>query len=226
MIDFSNVKSIIIPEGEVATISRNGEILWQKQTKPYKQELAYIEGTGTQWIDTGVRIASFVPSIKIKFSSTVYSVAAYSGFYIGAMNGGSRGIGIKKSAADTVYVRDYQHNTSTAEVDSAAKWNEVFVNKVDGTITADGTTAELTGFNWYSANPVNFALFGTLNSKDGTIRSITKVSIAWCQFFDDSMDLIADLIPVLDFDDIPCMYDKVSGEFLYNKGSGNFLYGF
>lgn len=225
MMNFQNAKSIFTPNGEVMSISRNGEVLWQKQTKPYKQELAYIESTGTQWIDTGVEIGSFTPSIKIKFSSTVYGTAAYSGFYIGAMNGGSRGIGIKKSAVDTVYVRDYQHNISTVGVDASAKWNEVFVNKVDGTITADGTVAKLTGFSWYSANPTSFALFGTRNSKDGTIRSTIVASIAYCQLFDDSMNLIADLIPVLDYDDIPCMYDRVSGEFLYNQGTGEFLYG-
>lgn len=225
MIDFQNAKSIFAPKGEVMSIARNGEILWQKQTKPYKQELAYIEGTGTQWIDTGVEIGSFTPSIKTKFKSTVYSTASYSGFYIGAMNGGSRGIGIKKSAANVVYIRDYQHNVSTVEVDPSAEWNEVFLNKADGTITADGTVAELTGFNWYSANPVNFALFGTRNSKDGSIRSTIAASIAYCQFFDNDMNLIADLIPVLDYDDTPCMYDKVSGEFFYNQGTGEFLYG-
>ena len=30
MIDFSNVKSIVIPEGEVSMIARGEEILWQK----------------------------------------------------------------------------------------------------------------------------------------------------------------------------------------------------
>lgn len=224
MIDFSNVRSIVIPEGEVSVITRGGEILWQKETKPYKTELEYLESTGTQWIDTGVEIASFVPSIKIKFKSAVYSTAAYSGYYVGAMNGGSRGIGIKKSAADTVYVRDYNNNVSTAEVNSAEEWNEVFVNRVDGTLTADGTTVKLTSFDWYRANPVNFAIFGTRSSKDGSIRSIVKMSVARCQFFDTSMNLIRDFIPVLDWDDVPCMYDKVTDTLFYNQGTGEFLY--
>lgn len=33
MIDFSNVKSVVIPEGEVAMISCGGEVLWEKQLK-------------------------------------------------------------------------------------------------------------------------------------------------------------------------------------------------
>ena len=54
MIDFSNVKSIVIPEGEVAMIARGAEILWQKQNEKYKVKLEYLETTGTQWFDTGV----------------------------------------------------------------------------------------------------------------------------------------------------------------------------
>jgi len=37
--------------------------------------------------------------------------------------------------------------------------------------------------------------------------------------------LIRDFIPVLDKDDVACMYDKVSGEFFYNKGTGQFIAG-
>lgn len=40
MIDFSNAKSIVIPEGEVASIARGGEILWKKQTN---KKLRYIK---------------------------------------------------------------------------------------------------------------------------------------------------------------------------------------
>ncbi len=36
---------------------------------------------------------------------------------------------------------------------------------------------------------------------------------------------VFDLIPVLDINGVPCMYDKVSEEFLYNLGTGTFGYG-
>lgn len=34
-----------------------------------------------------------------------------------------------------------------------------------------------------------------------------------------------DFIPVLDYIGIPCMYDKVSGQFFYNQGTGDFIAG-
>jgi hypothetical protein len=57
--DFSKAKSIFIPEGEVAKISIGNQILWQKQTKPYKTELTYIQCNGTQYIDTKVAENSY-----------------------------------------------------------------------------------------------------------------------------------------------------------------------
>ena len=34
-----------------------------------------------------------------------------------------------------------------------------------------------------------------------------------------------DLIPVIDKNNVACLYDKVSGQFFYNQGSGNFNIG-
>lgn len=225
MIDFSNVKSIVIPEGEVAVIARGSEILWEKQVKKYMTELAYLESTGTQWIDSLIEVGSFVPSIKIKFRSTTYGSGAYKGYYVGIMNNGSRGLGITKSAANTVLTHDYDRMSTTVEVDPSAEWNEVFVNRIDKTVTADGTTVPLNGsFYWAIANTGPLALFGTMNFKGG-IYGVTKSAIAYCQMFDNEFNLIADFIPVLDWNNVPCMYDKVTDDLFYNQGTGEFLYG-
>ncbi len=41
----------------------------------------------------------------------------------------------------------------------------------------------------------------------------------------DSDVLIQHLVPTLDSNNTPCMYDKVSSNFYYNIGTGDFLYG-
>ena len=43
--------------------------------------------------------------------------------------------------------------------------------------------------------------------------------------FDENGNLIVDLIPVLDKNDVPCMYDKVEKKFYYNQGTGDFIAG-
>lgn len=56
-INFSSVKSVMIPEGDVKKIEINGITVWEKSTNRLPdeyQEVEYIESTGTQYIDTGV----------------------------------------------------------------------------------------------------------------------------------------------------------------------------
>jgi hypothetical protein len=36
--------------------------------------------------------------------------------------------------------------------------------------------------------------------------------------------LIHDFIPVLDWNDVACLYDKVTDELYYNQGTGEFSY--
>ena len=38
-------------------------------------------------------------------------------------------------------------------------------------------------------------------------------------------NLVCDLIPCLDTNGTPCMYDTVSKQTFYNQGTGEFLYG-
>jgi hypothetical protein len=40
----------------------------------------------------------------------------------------------------------------------------------------------------------------------------------------DNGVLVRDFIPVLDFDNRPCMYDKVNDELYYNQGAEEFSY--
>ena len=51
--NFADVKSMFIPEGEVYIIfDGDGNIIWQKDSGETYTFLNYIEGTGTQYIDT------------------------------------------------------------------------------------------------------------------------------------------------------------------------------
>ena len=59
MIDFTNLKSLMIPEGPVARLLWGRNVVWQKQKKLPAGYilLEYIETTDAQYIDTG-----FVPN--------------------------------------------------------------------------------------------------------------------------------------------------------------------
>jgi hypothetical protein len=85
----------------------------------------------------------------------------------------------------------------------------------------DGTKAVSANAGDFVA-PVPLALFGLNNN--GSVISHTKYNLHYCKLWDNG-NLVRDFIPILDWDDNPCMYDKVSGELFYNKGTGDFSYG-
>ena len=69
-LDFSTIKSIVIPEGEVLSISVGGDIMWQKDTGETYTYLEYIQGSGSQWIDTDIIVdASMIISIQVAVDS-------------------------------------------------------------------------------------------------------------------------------------------------------------
>ena len=56
-----------------------------------------------------------------------------------------------------------------------------------------------------------------------TAGNNAKMKLYNCKIYIDDI-LIKDLIPVLDKNNIPCLYDSISDKFFYNKGTGQFLY--
>lgn len=62
--------------------------------------------------------------------------------------------------------------------------------------------------------------------RGGTNTSIEKFNgkIKYVRIYQEDI-LKLNLIPVLDKNNVACMYDKVNSKFYYNSGTGDFLYG-
>ena len=86
---------------------------------------------------------------------------------------------------------------------------------IDGAKT---TNASTTGYS----NILNIYLFCINNA--GAANNFSKIRIAYWRAFDDNNTMVRDFIPVLDWNEIPCLFDKVTRRFFYNSGSGQFNY--
>lgn len=214
MIDFLTAKSIIIPEGEVSVISRGSEILWRKQK--YKRELLYLESTGTQWIDTGV-ILSNNHSVEIDYQLTVdkqYRTGLFGNLTTkataryGTIFSPSNAYMEYGYGAGNIYyqmgVPDTDRHLLKQEKNKVYVDGALIYTFAEATFTI-GSSAPLGNFGYTKYTPAKARYYGS----------------RWW----DCDNLVRDFIPVLDIDDVPCMYDKVSGELFYNRGAGKFLYG-
>lgn len=207
MIDFQNVKSIVIPEGEVVSVTCGDNILWKKQNSKYKMELQYLESNRKQHIDTGILLTT---TTDYEFVGSIFDDTQ-----TGWIAGTPTWVGVHKKLG-TVAIT--QNSTGMAyipvEIGEVFKigvfGSKAYFNGVEtNTITRRNATMTLFLFAYHHTN------------NTGSIQSAIRMQAfkIW-----DKGVLVRDFIPVLDLEDRPCMYDKVNDELYYNQGTGEFSY--
>ncbi len=214
MIDFSSVKSVVIPQGEVTMIARGNTILWKKQK--YKRELAYLESTGTQWIDTGVKLTNN-HSVEIDYQFTTIPKTNERRGLFGGLEASVARFG--SLVSPTTRKMEYGYGVGNVYWQTTIPDTKRHVIKQEkNKVYVDSSlvyTFEAASFRMSSNAPL-----GTFNYTNYTPALVKYFRSKWW----DNGVLVRDFIPVLDMDDVPCMYDKVSEEFFYNQGTGKFSY--
>ena len=89
-------------------------------------------------------------------------------------------------------------------------------------LTLDGNEVDLVSLGYPQAYSITGDLKLFYYIEMGPIFG-AKSKISYFKLY-HSDQLALDLIPVLDQNNIPCMYDKISDQFFYNQGSGTFGY--
>ena len=184
-------------------------------------EIEYIQSTGTQYIDTGIVYQNGY-DIECRFGCN--TSAAGSKFLFGVYGDGNN-----KQCAFSTYAG---WNTTTAR----AYFYKGLVNQTVANNTIN--KVEVKNKTWYyndtvygdawdfdSSNGLTMYLFAghtTVASTNANYYFIGKIH-SFKMWNGDV--LVRDYIPVLDQNNVPCMYDKVSGEFFYNQGTGEFIAG-
>lgn len=191
---------------------------------PDYTELEYIASTGTQYIDTGVGPGDYLDTrIEMK--------AAYSTNNVEKIFG----VIVNESAQYALYSTGSQF-TYSLRANNAGDVIGTTLNFGAGiplplefvisgkNVTVNGTTTTI-GFSGTVNTSESIYLFSW--HRVGYSESINDYSKSKIYFFRmyKSGTLIRDFIPVLDYNNVPCMYDKVSGTFFYNAGTGNFVAG-
>ena len=184
------------------------------------QRVAFLESTGTQYIDTGYKPVPATTKFEFYFSPTNIT-GNY--FLFGAR-------------PDTAAVSQY---TCTAHFPSGAvrqDWaginasfpttsigNKYLYIAHNNTVSLNADTVTGTNIRSTTRSDYNFLLFtvNTAGTAD-TRRYVGKVYYA--KLWDDGV-LVRDFIPCIDPLGVPCMYDLVGKKPYYNQGTGEFTVG-
>lgn len=185
-------------------------------TMKYKRKLAYLESTGTQYIDTQIKLTNN-HSVEIDYQLTaVPETNARKGLYGGLVANVAR---YGSLVSPTTRCMEYGYGVgNTYYQTSIPDTSRHIIKQEKNKVYFDGVLI----YTFKEATfqmPTN-ALLGTFNYTDYTPALARYYSSRWW----NGDTLVRDFIPVLDLNDVPCMYDKVSGQFFYNQGTGTFKY--
>ena len=189
---------------------------------PYDAEVEYLESTGTQWIDTGIKVA-FPINVKMKFeyiSGTGSAVcllgarynATWSDKMVWWVNGNQKKFALNYGALDTGYLSNTTvSGVHTIETDGG------YVYEDDVLVYSPSTTPASSDRNY---NIYLFALCKSDNTPDLRVLKMKVHSI----YIKNGNNVIFDAIPVR-VGTTGYLYDKISGTLFGNAGTGDFTLG-
>ena len=185
--------------------------------------IEYLESTGTQWIDTGVRpnnntrvlLSYVIPENNIDSNlfgaRNGYLNKAFAVIY----NTGNLSIQYGNYLYDNISLNSGFYNT---HLFFDANKNEITLKNDKYEYIATNTASNSvfqTDYNMYIFN---------INSGGSVGRNPGIMYLYYMQIYYNN-SLVRDFIPVLDYIGTPCLYDKVSKTFFYNQGTGDFVAG-
>lgn len=197
---------------------------------PYT-EVSYLESTGTQYLITPVTMAANY-DFEIEFQYNDNSVAGYIGGNGYKLTGRRFVGGMRFYYPDaTVGYFSYAKSGLGSFARQSVAYTDLLKHKLSFMNNAlyfdDTLVTDFTGTSFLYGTDRTFYLFTT--PTDNTTTDIQTIALARIYSFsvtdNTTNNKVLDLIPVLDSENVPCMYDKVSGTFLYNQGTGVFNYG-
>ena len=174
--------------------------------KPYKTELSWIQASGTQFINTG-----FTPNRNTKVVMKVDASAQ--DFYTATVGSTNRfGLYVLTTKKIDMAFGASGYRTGLTGITYPAE-----ITFQNASLTCNGTTYSFTSQSNFTAQST-LVFFG----HNGGASAGGKAY--FYQIYDNGT-LVRDYIPVLDWSDVPCFYEKVSTTLYYNAGTGSFTYG-
>lgn len=227
MIDFSKVKSLTVPEGNIEKIETSGFVLWQKNESEYT-ELEYIESTGTQYIDTEILASDYPEGLNYEFIGIVSSKNTYDEWLWGALNDGKRSgnllisdsynnlslyVGGTSATAKQVNLVTDEKITLTASATSEyPEEAKLSLNGIESTTSSSNLEAcEMPKVNIY------------LLKCNGSSKVPAKAKIYNFKIKTHDGVLIRNFIPCKNSNGVVGVYDKANNKFYENVGTGEFI---
>ena len=118
---------------------------------------------------------------------------------------------------------NFNYNGAITTADYPLGKHKIYIdaNKIYIDDVLSGTASESTNTTTFESTMLLWTQWLT----SSTTSSCSTIKIHYFKMWNENNELVFDGIPVLDNEETPCMYDKVSRQYFYNQGTGTFGYG-
>lgn len=184
-------------------------------------KLNYLQSTGTQYINTG-----YIYGPNSDFSTKMYFNNAI-GQLCGALDDNSR-IALTTDSYRKLYFARFIGNFGAPSYTSANYLYKLSTHgaTLEAEYTKDGYEYTITIDNSaydFDGTTIPFYLFGRNENGSANLPSGT-LNICFFKFFENG-STVMNLVPCLDSNGTPCMFDTIKRKTFYNAGTGDFLWG-
>ena len=176
----------------------------------------YIEFDGNSWIDTGFTQQTCRIEFGVEFiNHNNNNAVQLMGFHVS--NAGFWGIKFKGGMFyPYLNVNPYQYNDVILNLDATDTKKPVLTLTI-----GDTTGSQLVGSTVQTKT--TYVMGGVKYGSNINYNNFMKVH--YNRIYNANNELIQDLRPCLDPNNVACMYDMVTGTYFYNQGTGEFQYG-
>ena len=193
--------------------------------KPYTR-IQYIEGTTCeQYIDTGI-----IPTSDMTYYGKFGFVEFISSQNIlqlfGSRNVSGTPNGVYASVRSTGTGLDF-FDTNRYELSTSVTRDDVFDFTIENHVSTIKKNGTVVGTHTFSTttDTTDYPLHLNALISGGVVDNIKGTSRIYSFKVLNHGTLVRDMIPILDNEDTPCMYDQVNDRLYYNSGTGEFIAG-
>ena len=174
----------------------------------------YIEFDGNSWIDTGIIQQTCRIEFGVEFINH-NNATQLMGFHVS--NAGFWGIKFKGSMFyPYLNVNPYQYNDVILNLDATDTKKPVLTLTIGNATSSPIVGTMVNTKTTYAMGGVKYG---------STISYNNFMKVYYNRIYNANNELIQDLRPCLDPNNVACMYDMVTGTYFYNQGTGEFIAG-
>jgi len=174
--------------------------------------IEYIEGTGTQWLTTGIQ-----PDLTTVLKAGIMPTENTGEVLIGNCTDDNHDWRLFNYGGSFYYDFDgarWNGDSLGQNIYADIELGNYYAKKNGSTIFTGSTQVNLGA---WSNNDIYF-----LYKQDN--QRISKARLYYLKIYKGGV-LVFDAVPVKDSNDVPCLFDFMSGNYIYNSGTGDFVAG-